>query len=50
MRRIWHPEVRPRGEVEVLDGPDGVAAHHPELGHVPVGEVGLVQDGDLKEK
>ena len=33
--------------MEVTDGPDGVASHHPELVDVPVGEVGLVHDGHL---
>ena len=42
-------EVRPRGEVEVLDGADGVSAHHAELGDVPIGEVGLVQYRHLQE-
>ena len=47
-------KVRPSGEVEVLDGADGVAAHHAELGDVPVGEVRLVQyrhlQGGKKER
>ena len=47
LRRLGHPEVRPGGEVEVSDGAHRVAAHHPELVNVPVGVVGLVQDGHL---
>ena len=31
----------------MTDGADGVPAHHPELVDVPVGVVGLVQDGHL---
>ncbi len=48
---LWwfgNSEIRPRREVEVPDGPDGVAAHDAELGHVPVGEVALVQDCHLQ--
>ena len=33
--------------MEVADGADGVAPHHPELVDVPVGEVRLVKDGHL---
>ena len=31
----------------MADGAHRVAAHHPELVNVPVGVVGLVQDGHL---
>lgn len=45
-RRVRHAEVRPRGEVEVLDHALlGAAAHH-QLRHRPVGEAGLVEAGD----
>ena len=47
MGRFRHSKVRPSGEVEVSDGPYCVSPHHPELIDVPVGVVGLVEDGDL---
>ena len=46
--RFRDSEIRPSREVEVPDGPDGVSAHDPELGNVPVREVALVQDGHLQ--
>jgi hypothetical protein len=42
LRGFRNPEIGPGGEVEVPDGADGVAAHYPEFGHVPVGEVALI--------
>ena len=36
--------------MEVLNGADSVAAHHAELGDVPVGEVRLVQYRHLQEE
>ncbi len=50
LRRFRNAEIRPRREVEVTDGADGVAAHDPELGDVPVREVTLVQDCHLLKK
>ena len=47
LRRFRNAEIRPRREVEVTDRADGVAAHDPELGDVPVREVTLVQDCHL---
>ena len=47
LRGLGNAKVRPRGEMEVADGPHGVPSHHPELGDVPVGEEGLVHDGHL---
>ena len=44
LRWLGHPEVGPRCEVKVLDLAHGVATHNPELGDVPIGEVGLIQD------
>ena len=50
LRWFRNSEIRPRREVEMPDGPDGVAAHDPELGHVPVREVALIQDCHLEKK
>jgi len=44
---LGNPEIGPRREMEVAYGSDSVAAHDPELGHVPVGVVALIHDGHL---
>ena len=36
--------------MEVADGADGVAPHHPELVDVPVRVVRLVQNGNLEQQ
>lgn len=47
LRRLGDAKVGPGGKVKVLDRAHGVAAHHPELGNVPVGKVGLVENRHL---